>query len=80
MELAAAIGAAVIGGFIARSWYVAIVLGTILGVAARFGYLWFRTGSVARWEFDAAIVSTLIGCAVAALVVHLLVWWRRQRA
>jgi hypothetical protein len=80
MEIAIAMGAAVIGGFLARSWYLAIALGVIFGVIARFGYVWLRTGSVARWEFDAAIVSTILGCAVAALVVHGLLWWRRQRS
>ncbi len=78
METAIAMGAAVFGGFVARSWYTAIVFGTILGVIARFGYVWFRTGSVARWEIDAAIVSTLLGCAVAAVLVHALLWWRRR--
>jgi hypothetical protein len=70
----------VIGGFVARTWYLAIVLGTLFGVAARFGYVWFRTGSLARWEFDAAIVGTILGCAVAGLLAHALVWWRRNRA
>jgi hypothetical protein len=80
IAIAVAIGAAVIGGILARSWAMAIVLGVILGVIARFGYIWYRTGSLARWEFDAAIVSTILGCAVAAVVVHALLWWRRQRA
>ena len=80
METAIAIGVAVVGGFLARSWYMAIVLGTIAGVIARFGYIWFQTGSVARWEIDAAIVSTILGSAVAALVAHLLLWWRRRES
>jgi hypothetical protein len=50
------IGAAVAGGFGARSWYMAIVLGVIAGVVARFGYVRFLTGSVALWQIDAAIV------------------------
>lgn len=78
METAITMGAAVFGGFVARSWYMAIVLGTILGVVARFGYVWFMTGSVARWEFDGAIVGTILGSAVAAVLVHLLLWWRRR--
>jgi uncharacterized MnhB-related membrane protein len=79
MDIGIAIGAAVIGGILARTWYMAVVLGTILGVAARFAYVWFRTGSVARWEFDAAIVGTIVGCAVAALLAHLLMWWWQRR-
>jgi uncharacterized MnhB-related membrane protein len=79
METAITMGAAVLGGFVARSWYNAIVLGTILGVVARFGYIWMMTGSVARWEFNGAIVGTLLGSAVAALLVHLLLAWRRRR-
>jgi hypothetical protein len=59
-----------VGGFVARSWYMAIVLGVIAGVVARFGYVWFLTGSVARWQIDTAIVSTILGCAVAAVMVH----------
>ena len=79
METAIAIGAAVIGGFVARSWYMAIVLGVIAGVVAKFGYVWFLTGSVTRWEIDAAIVSTILGCAVAAVMVHVLLSWQRHR-
>ena len=78
METAIAIGAAVLGGMVARSWYMAIVLGTILGIATGFGYVWFATGSVARWEFDAAVVSTVLGSAVAAAMAHLLLRWRRR--
>ena len=78
METAVAIGAAVFGGMIARSWYMAIVLGTILGVVARYAYVWFAAGAVARWEVDGSLLATVLGTAVAALLVHLLVWWRRR--
>lgn len=77
METAVAMGGAVLGGFVARSWYMAIVLGTVLGVVARFGYVWATTGALARPDFDAAIVGTILGSAVAALLVHLLNRWRR---
>ena len=79
METAIAIAAAVVGGFVARSWYMAIVLGVIAGVVARFGYVWLVTGSLARWEIDTAIVSTILGCAVAAVMVHVLLSWQRHR-
>ena len=79
METAIAIGAAVFLGIVARSWYMAIVLGTIAGVVARFGYVWYMTGSIGRWEFDGAIVGTVLGCAVAAVLAHLLFWWWRRR-
>ena len=78
METAIAMAAAVVGGFMARTWYMAIVLGTIAGVIVRFGHLWVRTGSVTRWEFDEAIVATVLGSAVAALLVHIPLWWRRR--
>ena len=78
METAIAIAAAVVGGFVARSWYMAIVLGVIAGVVARFGYVWLVTGSLARWEIDTAIVSTILGCAVAAVMAHVLLWGQRR--
>ena len=79
MDMAIAIGAAVVGGILARTWYMAVVLGTVLGVIARFAYVWLSTGSVARWEIDAAIVGTIVGCGVAALLAHLLWWWWQRR-
>jgi uncharacterized MnhB-related membrane protein len=79
MNMAMAIGAAVVGGILARTWYMAVVLGTVLGVIARFAYVWLSTGSVARWEIDAAIVGTIVGCGVAALLAHLLWWWWQRR-
>jgi uncharacterized MnhB-related membrane protein len=79
MNMAIAIGAAVVGGILARTWYMAVVLGTVLGVIARFAYVWLSTGSVARWEIDAAIVGTIVGCGVAALLAHLLWWWWQRR-
>jgi uncharacterized MnhB-related membrane protein len=70
-------GAAVFGGLVARSWYMAIVLGTIFGVIARFGYVWIKAGSLARPEIDAAVVGTILGSAVAGVLVHMLNRWRR---
>jgi hypothetical protein len=58
---------------------MAIALGTILGVVARVGYIWFMTGSVARWQVDSAIAGTILGSAVAAGLVHLLMAWRLRR-
>ena len=77
METAIAMGAAVFGGIVARSWYAAIVLGTIFVVVARFGYVWATAGSVARPEFDAAIVGTILGSAIAGVLVHVLDRWRQ---
>ena len=40
---------------------MAIVLGTILGVVARYGYVWFATGAVAHWEIDGSFLATVLG-------------------